>query len=129
MATTPTIGALSFQILDGRVQPMAGDIREEERDGVDGYEAYQIGERAPLSTLHTIKRCSSAGDMKTHEGSSAALKIAVPLTVTYMDGQTRSNVQVVNVMTTETRYSPLVVSSGSGNFLIKQTWTVRQVSS
>ena len=129
MATTPQIGALTFLILDGRVQPMAGDIRVAERDGIDGHEAYQIGERGPISTLRTIKRFSSASDLKSHEDASAALRIADPLTVIYMDGQSRSNVQVENVVTTAAKYSPVVVASGSGNYLIKQTWSVRQVSS
>ena len=125
---TPKIGALEFSILTGRVMPLSQAGEDVIRPGIDGHETLQVGLRGDLCEIRTVKRCANAAAMKTHENFSAALQNGAALTVTYSDGQTRPNVVVRKVRTESAKLAQVVSGIGSGNYVIRQTWTVQQVA-
>ncbi len=94
---TPQIGAETFEIMRGAVDVLGEAVQDITRPGVDGHGHRQMGQRAMPSVLRTMKAFTSAA---TAAGGLDAYKVIQGgdlVTVTYSDGQTVTNVEVLHV--------------------------------
>jgi len=93
----PSIGAVTVGFLRGQVPTLGTGMREITREGRNGHSYKQIGTRAPIGELTTITDFDSAALANTHRTNCAALKGTI-VTVTYSDGQTVTNVAILDVV-------------------------------
>ena len=125
---TPSIGAIEFLTLQGRVPPCATVAKEHSRDGLDGHRLLQVGERGALVPLTTVRDFDTAAAAQTHIGDCCALQGGDLVTVTYSDGQTTGNVFIRQVFPPErVSYSPVVAGGlTEGKWRVRMQWHVFQ---
>lgn len=125
--SSPSIGAITFATLAGRVAPIAMATDLTARKGLDGTQAKEIGLRGALSQLFTMLDVTTAAGAKTHVSDCAALQGGDLVTVTYADGQTCTNVQVVSVVPISVKRALLVAGGISGGaYIARLRWEVFQ---
>lgn len=122
----PSVGAVTMAFLRGQVPALGTGMREITREGRNGHAYKQIGTRAPVGELTTITDCASAAGAATHRTNCAALKGTV-VTVTYDDGQTATNVAILDVVPVRCkRVATAVGGLASGEWLQTMRFVVQQ---
>ena len=88
---------ITVAFIRGRIPPLGMGVKEITRPGVNGHAYKQIGNRAGVADLLVEKDVSSAENAASLVTDLAAFKGTDPVTVTYNDGQSVENVQVLDV--------------------------------
>jgi len=114
--STPSFGDVDLMFVWGRVDTVEGRVEDISRPGVDGHGYAAMGERGEVSTLTGLADDVSASDCEAKFEALKALVGGDPVTVTYGDGETVENVQVLGV-----RKRPLPGAPG-GVKLVANAW-------
>lgn len=125
---TPSIGASTFDYLWGTVPPIQASTVDITRPGIDNHAYRDGGARSEVGQLFTVKGYSTAANAETAHLANLGLVDASPITVTYSNGETVTNVQPLNVRKQKQIQEVKTRSGGSGNFLLWEIWTVQQRS-
>lgn len=123
---TPAIGTVSFATMRGFVAIAAQGIEDKSRKGLNGHEYIKIGTRGEPSELVTVADFTTAVLAAAHITACVALQGGNPLTVTYADANTITNVQVLKCVPGQI-HDGLVASGGlsNGRYIVTIRWLMQ----
>lgn len=122
---TPKIGAISFAVMTGRVGVAGQALSDISRDGYDGSEEKQVGERGVPAQLRTTRDFDSASDAAAHLSACASIQGTI-VTVEYADGTTLSNCIVLQVLPEPVQKATAAVGGVTdGEWVAHVNWLVK----
>lgn len=126
---TPSIGSISFAVMRGFVPPVAMAVADISREGIDGNELKQLGLRGAVVTLETVADFATAILARAHIAACMGLQGDDPMTVTYADGTTTSNVLVLRVVPGNVKAVPMSAGGlGSGKYIVRCSFECQQTT-
>lgn len=122
--TWPSIGTETFISLSGRVLPIAETVEEISRANEDGHEFRTTGKRSAPTEHVSVSDELSKSDAKLAEDAYRAMRGTLQ-TVTYPDGQSRSNVMVLDVQVVSVECGEVPVGGvNGGSVIVTARWTL-----
>jgi len=122
---TPSIGAIEFMTLSGRVTTVGTVLVETTPDDENGHEYMALGTRAPESMLMTELDVTSDAGITTHIAACKALQGTL-VTVTDPHGEDIDNVAVLDVQVDGSKRTGTAVGGiNGGNRIVTLRWRVQ----